>query len=101
MAFGAMFIMGLVLTWYSASWQASALVLLASLILLPETLPSEDRQPFSAANVMRMYGEVLGNRLFWLVCLSLSANFIGFFLYAAAAPVFLTSYLRLGPQEFG
>lgn len=68
---------------------------------LPETLPPENRQAFNVQFLMRSYGQVLGSRMFYLKAGTVAFNFAGLFLYVAAAPVFITHHLKLGPDGFG
>lgn len=68
---------------------------------LPETLPPENRQAFNVDFLMSSYGQVLRSRLFYLKAGTIAFNFAGLFLYVAAAPVFITKHLGLGPDGFG
>jgi DHA1 family bicyclomycin/chloramphenicol resistance-like MFS transporter len=68
---------------------------------LPETLPPESRQAFNVQFLMQSYGQVLRSRLFYLKAGTVAFNFAGLFLYVAAAPVFITQHLGLGPDGFG
>jgi DHA1 family bicyclomycin/chloramphenicol resistance-like MFS transporter len=68
---------------------------------LPETLPLAKRQPFNARYLAASYHQVFRSPLFHLKAGALAFNFAGLFLYIAAAPVFLTKHLRLGPDQFG
>ncbi|MGB3288608.1 MAG: multidrug effflux MFS transporter [Burkholderiaceae bacterium] len=79
----------------------SGLQLVASYFSLPETLPREQRTSMRPASLLRSYSTVLRSRPFWLLTLALSCNFIGFFLYVSAAPIFVVQYLGLSKAEFG
>ncbi|HEX2826910.1 MAG TPA: multidrug effflux MFS transporter [Burkholderiales bacterium] len=68
---------------------------------LPETLPPSKRQPFSPSALARSYLKVFTSPLFQLKAGVIAFNFAGLFLYVAAAPVFLTQHLHLGPDQFG
>jgi DHA1 family bicyclomycin/chloramphenicol resistance-like MFS transporter len=68
---------------------------------LPETLPPESRQAFNVQFLTQSYGQVLRSRLFYLKAGTVAFNFAGLFLYVAAAPVFITQHLGLGPDQFG
>jgi DHA1 family bicyclomycin/chloramphenicol resistance-like MFS transporter len=68
---------------------------------LPETLPQEKRQPFSPHLLAKHYRQVFSSPLFQLKAGVVAFNFAGLFLYVAAAPVFLTQHLGLGPDQFG
>ena len=92
----------------AANWRAiflflfaySALLLWQSWLRLPETLPVSERQPFSPKELARSYWSVFTSPVFQMKAGALAFNFAGLFLYVAAAPVFLTQHLRLGPAEF-
>lgn len=68
---------------------------------LPETLPPENRQAFNVQFLLHSYGQVLRSKLFYLKAGTVAFNFAGLFLYVAAAPVFITHHLGLGPDQFG
>jgi len=68
---------------------------------LPETLPPERRHPFNPRHLAHSYGKVFRSPLFHLKGGTVAFNFAGLFLYIAAAPVFLTKHLGLGPSQFG
>jgi DHA1 family bicyclomycin/chloramphenicol resistance-like MFS transporter len=68
---------------------------------LPETLPPERRHPFHPRHLAHSYHAVFRSPLFHLKAGAVAFNFAGLFLYIAAAPVFLTKRLGLGPDQFG
>ncbi|HTD04592.1 multidrug effflux MFS transporter [Undibacterium sp.] len=68
---------------------------------LPESLPVEKRQPFSAEFLWQSYKMVFKSPLFHLKAGTIAFNFAGLFLYVSAAPVFITQHLKLGPDQFG
>ena len=67
---------------------------------LPETLPPEKRHPFNPRHLWHSYTQVFRSPLFHLKAGAVAFNFGGLFLYVAAAPVFLTEHLHLGPDQF-
>ncbi|HEY0336882.1 MAG TPA: multidrug effflux MFS transporter [Burkholderiales bacterium] len=67
---------------------------------LPETLPLEQRRPFSPHVLAQSYKQVFTSPMFQLKAGTLAFIFAGLFLYVAAAPVFLTHHLGLGPDQF-
>jgi DHA1 family bicyclomycin/chloramphenicol resistance-like MFS transporter len=79
----------------------SLIQLAASYFHLPETLPPEKRSSMRFGELANSYMTVLKSRHFWLLSLALSFNFVGFFLYVAAAPVFVIQYLNLSQEQFG
>lgn len=68
---------------------------------LPETLPPVMRQPFNPHSLWANYKQVFRSPLFHLKAGTVAFNFAGLFLYVAAAPVFITHHLGLGPDQFG
>ncbi|HYH40423.1 MAG TPA: multidrug effflux MFS transporter [Burkholderiales bacterium] len=67
---------------------------------LPETLPPDQRRPFNPRVLWTSYKEVFSSMLFQLKAGTAAFSFAGLFLYVAAAPVFLTQHLGLGPDQF-
>ncbi|RJG01978.1 multidrug effflux MFS transporter [Noviherbaspirillum sedimenti] len=90
-------------------WRSIFLFLFAFTVLLlwfcykrlPETLPPEQRQPFNPAFLAQSYKKVLRSPRFHLKTGVVAFNFAGLFLYVAAAPIFITRHLGLGPGQFG
>lgn len=68
--------------------------------VLPETLPPERRQPLNPRFLLRSYFHVLLSRRFISLCLAITLNFAGLFVYVAAAPVFLTRHLHVPATGF-
>lgn len=68
---------------------------------LPESLPVAKRQPFNPRFLFDSYKMVFSAPLFNLKAGTIAFNFAGMFLYVAAAPVFITKHLGLGPAQFG
>ncbi len=91
-----------------AGWRANfallgamGMTLLAMVLFcLPETLPSDRRQPFSASALLAGYRHVLGNLTFMLWAVTFALMFAGFFIYVLSAPVFLSRHLGLEETEF-
>lgn len=67
---------------------------------LPETLPLDKRQPFNPHFLAGSYKQIFRSPLFHLKAGAVAFNFAGLFLYVAAAPVFITVHLGLGPDQF-
>lgn len=67
---------------------------------LPETLPPAARQPFNPRFLAHSYWQVFRSPRFQFKAGAVSFNFAGLFLYVAAAPVFITRHLGLGPDQF-
>ena len=78
----------------------SVMLLWQSYAHLPETLPAEMRREFRPLLLAQSYWRVFTSLLFQLKAAAVAFNFAGLFLYVAAAPVFLTQQLGLGPDQF-
>ncbi|WP_414691636.1 multidrug effflux MFS transporter [Noviherbaspirillum sp.] len=89
-------------------WRSIFLFLFAYTVLLlwvcykklPETLPPLKRQPFNPQSLTRNYKQIFRSPLFHLKAGTVAFNFAGLFLFIAAAPVFITEHLGLGPDQF-
>jgi DHA1 family bicyclomycin/chloramphenicol resistance-like MFS transporter len=67
---------------------------------LPETLPKSRRTPFNPPFLFNSYLQIFKSPAFQLKAGAIAFNFAGLFLYVAAAPVFITRHLGLGPDQF-
>ena len=89
--------------WHSIFWCLAAIGLVLFLAvwrLLPETLHTEDRRPFSGRDLATGYGRFASDLRFWLLVLASGIPFNGMFLYVLSAPVFLGEVLGLPPDRF-
>lgn len=84
--------------WFLALF--SALVLLLIVTLLPETHPTEQRQPLRVGAILRSLGEVGRSRRFQRVGGSAAFAFGGQFLYIGAAAIFVVDLLGKGETDF-
>jgi DHA1 family bicyclomycin/chloramphenicol resistance-like MFS transporter len=76
------------------------LLWLMVVLLLPETLAREARQPFEARALFAGYKEVGLDSRFLLLSFASGVPFNGFFLYVLSAPVFLGELHGMDPREF-
>jgi DHA1 family bicyclomycin/chloramphenicol resistance-like MFS transporter len=83
------------------TFAVTALLALACLKGLPESLAVEQRQPFHPGNIARNYWLALRHRAFLLRSLAVAFAFGGFALYIASAPHFILELLRLPETAFG
>lgn len=67
---------------------------------LPETLPAAKRTPFNPHFLAFNYKQIFRSPIFQMKSGAIAFNFAGLFLYVAAAPVFITKHLGLGPEQF-
>lgn len=92
----------------SSDWRTIFLALFAYTVLLlwycyktlPETLPPAKRTQFRPHFLWDSYKQIFLSPAFQLKAGAVAFNFAGLFLYVAAAPVFITRHLGLGPNEF-
>ena len=69
---------------------------------LPETLPPAQRQPFNAdVAVAQLQDRCSSTLRFHAYAGTVAFNFVGLFIYVAAAPVFIIEHLHLTQREFG
>ena len=88
-------------TIFLALFVYSCLLLWASWRLLPETLPVAQRQPLNATSLWNSYKSVFGTLRFHAYAGTVAFNFVGLFIYVAAAPVFIIEHLHLSQRGFG
>jgi DHA1 family bicyclomycin/chloramphenicol resistance-like MFS transporter len=67
---------------------------------LPETLPRAKRTTFNPHFLWTNYKQIFRSPAFQFKAGAIAFNFAGLFLYVAAAPVFITRHLGLGPEQF-
>jgi DHA1 family bicyclomycin/chloramphenicol resistance-like MFS transporter len=91
-----------------SNWRAIFLALFCYTVVLlfycykrlPETLPKSRRTPFNPSFLFNSYLQIFKSPAFQLKAGAIAFNFAGLFLYVAAAPVFITRHLGLGPDQF-
>lgn len=84
--------------WFLASY--GALVLLAAMFLIVETLPAE-RRSGSGATAYQRYRAVLSDRIFVGTMLIGGLNFGGLFTYLSASTFLFQTVYGFSPQEYG
>lgn len=97
---------GFIATWLG--WRAifgflallAAAIFVCTWLLLPETLARSRRQPLHPRDLLEAYFGFFASAGFWRLGGALAANFLGFFIFILAAPVYLPRHLHLAPTEF-
>jgi MFS transporter, DHA1 family, multidrug resistance protein len=84
--------------WTMLAWTVAMLILCVR--ALPETLPVTQRHPLHPRALWRNYHAVLAQPNFTLLALVPALNFCGFFIYIAAAPLFLVDLLGVSTWGF-
>ena len=87
-----------VIFWFLAAF--SLLIGLATLFVLPETLPPEQRVPFHAGALLRSVWIVASDGAFARLAIATALIFATQFLYIAAAPIFVVDLLGKGERDF-
>jgi len=78
----------------------TVVLLLISLLALPETHPRQRRTPLDWRHLHRTYRAIAGDARFVLLAAAASFNFGALFLYIAAAPVVVLGLLHLNERQF-
>ncbi|MBS0226885.1 MAG: multidrug effflux MFS transporter [Proteobacteria bacterium] len=79
----------------------SVAMIVAVVVLLPETHPQDARQPLRVAPMLRDYWAMLGDERFMRLAFAGSLNFAALFLYISSAPALVLDHLHLGQNGFG
>ncbi|MFC5108948.1 multidrug effflux MFS transporter [Kibdelosporangium philippinense] len=77
-----------------------ALLLLSTVLGLPETLAAERRQPAQLRPVLRSYGGLIRDRVFLGYCLTSALLFAALFAYISGSPFVLQDLYGLSPQQY-
>ncbi len=78
-----------------------AVMLVAALVLIPETLPKARRQERGASTVLERYRSVFRDRVFIGVLIIGGMTFSGLFSYLSASPFLFQQTHGLDPQAYG
>lgn len=92
------------LGWRSIFWfitAFAALLFLACVASMPESLPAEKRRPFHLTTILKSYLEVGSHMRFMLRSAGIALAFSGIMIYVVAAPDFILNILRLKVTDFG
>ncbi|WP_233886909.1 multidrug effflux MFS transporter [Paraburkholderia flagellata] len=79
----------------------SALLVVISWFLVPETLPPARRHPLNPVSLARAYGTLFAKPRFVALALANAAVNLAIYLYVLSAPTFVVKHLGLGEQSFG
>jgi DHA1 family bicyclomycin/chloramphenicol resistance-like MFS transporter len=91
------------LSWQAIFWTLVlvGLATLASLLLLPETLPHGHRRPTSPRAILMRYGALFRNRKFLAYIATGGFFYAGTFAYIAGSPFAYIDYHHVSPQWYG
>lgn len=78
----------------------SGLILLACILVLPETLARDRRQSLRPMSLLGNYHRVLRRAEFQLLAGTIAMNFAALMLYVGAAPKLVLEHLQVGPESF-
>ncbi len=90
--------------WRSVFWVLAGfatLCLLATTLLLPESLPPERRNKHGLGTILRTYGTLLSDARFMVYVLSGSLIMAGMFAYIAASPFVFMDIYGVSPGHYG
>jgi MFS transporter, DHA1 family, multidrug resistance protein len=91
------------MAWPSIFWFLGAfavLLIVWSVLGLPESHAVENRLPFAIKPLARTYGRIFFNKTFQTLAAIPGINFVGFFVYIAGAPALLITHLGLTTKDF-
>ena len=87
--------------WIFGAMLLYALVTLVfMLIVIPETLLPEKRQPFNAKGILTSLGRVLRSPVIWRLSLALGLASQADFIFISAAPIIVPDVMHLGEQDY-
>ena len=87
--------------WIFGAMLLYALVtLVIMLIVIPETLLPEKRQPFNAKGILTSLGRVLRSPVIWRLSLALGLASQADFIFISAAPIIVPDVMHLGEQDY-
>lgn len=97
---------GVVLKW--VSWRAifgilsaiGLIMLLAVTLLLPETLPQENRKQGGLLETVKTFGVLLKDKVFMGIALAQAFTMMSMFAYIAGSPFVLQNIYGVSPQQF-
>lgn len=76
-------------------------LIVATLVALPETHPREERRSLHPVGLVRDYAAIFRNARFQRLAAASAFNFSALFLYIASAPAFVLDILGLDERQFG
>lgn len=79
----------------------AVLLIVATVLWLPETHPRHERITLQARPLLRNYVAIFVSARFQRLAAAGAFNFAALFLYIASAPAFVLNHLRLGGQRLG
>jgi DHA1 family bicyclomycin/chloramphenicol resistance-like MFS transporter len=91
-------------SWRATFWVVIALgaaCLVSVALFLKETLPPQRRHPIRIAGVLRLYGSLLGDRMFLVHALSGSLVMAGLFAYLEGSPLVFIELNHVSADRFG
>lgn len=84
--------------WFVAAYGVVVAVL--TVVVLPETLPAQDRQPLRIGTVLSGIWQVARSWPFLRLSLAMGMSFGAYIFYVMAAPIVVVDLMSLGEQDF-
>ncbi len=90
-------------SWHTIFWLLTAfgVIMLASIILLPETLPKEKRPNASIGKAFANYKVLLTHRRFMMYTLCVTFYYVGIYAFVTGSPHVYITYFGVKPENYG
>jgi len=90
-------------SWHSIFWLLAVIgvIMLISLVKLPETLSKENHRNTSVWDAFRSYGILFRNRKFMAYVLCVTFFYVGVYSFIAGSPAVYITYFGVRPQNYG
>ncbi|MCG6189963.1 multidrug effflux MFS transporter [Maribellus maritimus] len=90
-------------SWHSIFWLLAVIgvIMLISLVKLPETLSKENHRNTSVWDAFRSYGILFRNRKFMAYVLCVTFFYVGAYSFIAGSPAVYITYFGVRPQNYG
>ena len=90
-------------SWHSIFWFLTffGVVMLLSIIWIPETLPKEKRPDSSIAKAFSKYKVLLTHRRFMMYTLCVTFFYVGIYAFVTGSPYVYITYFGVKPQNYG
>ncbi len=90
-------------SWHSIFWFLTifGIIMLVSIIWIPETLPKEKRPNSSIAKAFSKYKVLLTHRRFMMYTLCVTFFYVGIYAFVTGSPYVYITYFGVKPQNYG
>lgn len=90
-------------SWHSIFWLLAVIgiIMLLSILWLPETQPKEKRPKVSMSNAFAKYQLLIANRKFMKYTLCVTFFYVGAYAFITGSPFVYISYYKVAPENYG